>query len=275
MSIYLDLSNAVLKQFKKNKKLNRCSYPLNLLPVNEDNDILIDKGIDKSIEKEIRSLFFVTYRMLKLNNRYKKNIYCYKSCVKNDLEYFFFRYRIIIDIIDKHLLKGIGFKKKDVPLIIYDLDEFKQLRDARNMITHEGLRTQIFVSNDQKKVSFQMYKPGSLDNMIVLPNYFKDTSGTEIYYLDHYIAWLMILLLRFLEMYFLEIANKRLEGKEADKVFIENLKYYNTNNELDCIQFWMNDFFFMKKLIENFIVHVNKYEADRKIVKKNLTTAST
>jgi hypothetical protein len=66
-------------------------------------------------------------------------------------------------------------------LEIYNFDEFEQLRNARNMLTHQGLRTQIFFTNENKNTSFQMYEPGSLDNIIYLTKYFKDPYGSEIY----------------------------------------------------------------------------------------------
>jgi hypothetical protein len=259
--LYVEIAEGTLKYFLRNRKLYRFTYPLNFLAKDQDNDKLLEKGIDKSIEKEIRTLFFIVYRMLKLNNIFKKNQNYYKSCVKNDIEYFFYRYRIIIDIIDKHLIKAVDFERKKGFLEIYNRDEFEQLRNARNMLTHQGLRTQIFFTNENKNISFQMYEPGSLDNIIYLPKCFKDPCGNEIYLIDVYISWMMIIMLEFLDGCFKKISEKRLDGNDIDKEFNKGIPYFDRfyNNNLSTIQFWTNDYLFVKKLINNFIVFMKKH----------------
>jgi hypothetical protein len=256
---YTEIAENVLKYFGKNKKLYRFTYPLNFLAKNQDNNKILEKGLDKSLEKEIRTLFFIVYRMLVLNNRFRKNQYCFESSIKNDIEYFFYRYRIIIDIIDKHILESVDIKREKGFLEIYDLEEFGQLRTARNMLTHQGLRTKIFLTNENKNLSFQMYEPGPLNNLILLPECFKDPFGHEIYLVDIYVTWMMIIMLKFLDECFQKISKIRLNENSIDEDFKKNVEYLDkVYGNLSTITFWMNDFLFMKKKILGFIEYMKK-----------------
>lgn len=260
---YEQYINKILKAesyFLGEKRLYRFTYPLNCVSDLEGNDLLINTGIVESIEKEIRQMFFIYYKIFSVYNVFQQNEELYRDMVKSEVEYFFIRYRIIYDIMDKHLTKAVDINAKDVPISIFNNDEFKCLKDIRNKIEHESTRTHIFIGKKVGKISFQIYDVGTLNNNIEMDEIFLDPEGSEIYDLKFYMIWMIIIMMTFLEEYFVEIKNIRLGGKSIPKEIEKQIKYVEEfySGNLSSISFFQGDYEIVKEGIIEFKNHIEK-----------------
>jgi len=249
------------KLIVSSNELYRFTFPLNFVVDLSENDDLVDKGIDKSIEKEIRNILFIYNKIFNLFNIFVDDKPLYQQLLKSEVEYFLIRYRIVFDIIDKHLTKTIGIDKKKVDVSIYKSEEFLQLRDIRNKLAHEGIRCFIYKFENDPKLSFQIYDAGTLDNRIDMSEIFLDRRGTEIYFLRHYTTWLIIIMFNFLNKYFDEVKTIRLNGEEPSEETLQTIQYIERrqNHPLSRITFCFNELLTLQEGIDEFIGHIERY----------------
>lgn len=113
------------------------------------------------------------------------------------------------------------------------------------------------------KVSFQIYEVGTLSNTIQMDEIFLNPKGSEIYYLQYYITWMIVTMMTFLEDYFEKIKEIRLNGKEISKEVETLIKFCDRDRGLSSILFFSDDFDVVKNGIKEFKEHVEMYRTIR------------
>lgn len=223
--MYKNQINQIKNLILSDSSLKRSTYLLNEVNDFSQNDSIVNSGISDSIDKEIKSILTIYNKLFNIYSCFKSNSNLYKYLIKNDVEYFFIRYRIILDLIEKHLEKQLNINKLLSKVEFKNNPEFQTLRNIRNLLSHEGIRLHIFNTNTDC-ISFQFYEPGSLNNLLYLDIIFLDNRGKEIYYLKPYLTWLIILLLNYLDEYFKELRDIRLNNTSLPKNISSQLKHF-------------------------------------------------
>ncbi|AIQ11362.1 hypothetical protein [Paenibacillus durus] len=257
---YIDEANRAKSFIISSNELFRFAFPLNFVVDLSENDDLVENGADKSIEKEIRNTLFIYFKLFKLFNEFLENEQLYHQLIKSEVEYFLMRYRIVFDIIDKHLIKSINIDRKKIETTIYNSDEFLQLKSIRNKLAHEGLRCHIFQFGKDPQLSFQIYDAGTLEDNIILPEIFMDKRGSHIYFLQHYITWLIAIMFNFLQKYFIEIQEIRLNGGTPSQDTLETIQFLErgNNHPLSRITFLFGELLTLQEGLDKFIAYVEQ-----------------
>lgn len=196
-TVYLSYLEFNIKECFNESQLNNFTYPLNFK--NEITKNISEKSLRRirTIEKNLSRCLLIYNKMLTFYNDYKNDdIIKYKYIVKTDLEHFMIEYRLAVSNVEK--LKK-EFKKHDIRWrnVEYMLkgDEFDQLINIRNNITHQSTRSHIFYFMENGTTAFQFYSNRELNNYICLPEFFLNPLGSEIYDLERWLTWRLNLLL--------------------------------------------------------------------------------
>jgi len=225
--MYKKQINQMKNLILSDSSLKRSTYLLNEVNDFSQNDSIVSSGISDSIDKEIKSVLTIYNKLFNIYSCFKSNSNLYKYLIKNDVEYFFIRYRIILDLIEKHLEKQLHINKLLSKVEFKNNPEFQTLRNIRNLLSHEGVRLHIF-NTDTDSISFQFYESGNLNNLLYSDIIFLDNRGEEIYYLKPYLTWLIILLLNYLDEYFKELRDIRLNNTSLQKNISSQLEHFNS-----------------------------------------------
>ncbi|MEO2213751.1 hypothetical protein ABGV40_23110 [Paenibacillus amylolyticus] len=257
-------SNKIANGFRailSSSELYRPTYPLNFVENICENDRIEDTDITGSVEKEIRYLFCIYFKIITEFEKYKfDNWNLYSHLVSNELEHFILRYPVVLDIIERHFLCIIGNNLKNIEEILPLDNELKSIKKVRNEIIHNGAVCTVkgdlqdsgfrFVFNRQL---MEIHQP---NQFLLLDNH------SELYNVTYFITWMLNLMMNYLILFF-KTANERranmhlITEKQISEIKSMDKRY---GGSLSKIRFFNNEAKIYKGNLEELLVHTIIYE---------------